>query len=173
MGRIFQDLVYAAGGRLETWPPCGAVGGIFSMGMRTRPASGTWRFLLAAVFSLITSLANAETIDITGDRGGLLFFYQQKWEKVALKHPNVRITGLCVSACTVLLGYVPRKNICVTDKGVLGFHLATMEFATKQLLEAYPDDIKTWIDKHGGLTHQVLWLQAPEIFHYFQKCPDE
>ena len=71
----------------------------------------------------------------------------------------------------MLLGYVPRKNICVTEKGVLGFHLATMAFATKQLLEAYPDDIKAWIDQHGGLTYQVLWMQAPETYHYFQKCP--
>lgn len=130
-----------------------------------------WRFLLATLFPLVTSAASAETIEITDDRGGLLFLYQQKWDKLALRHPDVRITGICLSACTVLLGYVPRKNICVTEKGVLGFHLATMQFATKQLLEAYPDDIKAWIDQHGGLTYDVLWLQAPEIFHYFQKCP--
>jgi hypothetical protein len=132
-----------------------------------------WRFLLAALFSLVTAAVSAETIEITDDRGGFLFLYQQKWEKIALQHPDVRLDGVCLSACTVLLGYVPRKSICVTEKGVLGFHLATMEFATKQLLEAYPDDIKEWLDQHGGLTHQVLWLQAPEIFHYFQKCPVE
>jgi hypothetical protein len=143
----------------------------FWRGNEGEAAMRAWRFLLATLFSLITSAASAETIEITHDRGGFLFFYQQKWEKIALEHPNVRIAGVCLSACTVLLGYVPRKNICVTEKGVLGFHLATMEFATKQLLEAYPDDIKAWLDEHGGLTHQVLWLQAPEIFHYFQKCP--
>jgi hypothetical protein len=131
----------------------------------------SWRILLATLFSLITSAASAETIDISDDRGGFLFLYQAKWEKLALQHPNVRISGICLSACTVLLGYVPRKNICVTEKGVFGFHLATMAFATKQLLEAYPDDIKAWLDQHGGLTYQVLWMQAPEIFHYFQKCP--
>jgi hypothetical protein len=129
-----------------------------------------WLFLLAATFSLIAPVANAETIEISDDRGGFLFLYQQKWEKLALQHPSVRITGVCLSACTVLLGYVPRSNICVTATGVLGFHLATMELATKQLLEAYPDDIKAWIDQHGGLTHQVLWLQAPDLFKFFQKC---
>jgi hypothetical protein len=143
----------------------------FWRGNEGEAAMRAWRFLLATLFSLITSAASAETIEITDDRGGILFFYQQKWEKIALQHPNVRIAGVCLSACTVLLGYVPRKNICVTENGVLGFHLATMEFATKQLLEAYPDDIKAWLDEHGGLTHQVLWLQAPEIFHYFQRCP--
>ena len=67
----------------------------------------------------------------------------------------MRISGVCLSACTILLGYVPRKNICMTDKGVLGFHLATMEFATRQLMEVYPDYIKAWIAKRGGLTYQV------------------
>jgi hypothetical protein len=75
-----------------------------------------------------------------------------------------------LSACTILLGYVPRKNICMTDKGVLGFHLATMEFATRQLMEVYPDYIKAWIAKRGGLTYQVMWMQAPETYEFFQKC---
>jgi hypothetical protein len=134
-------------------------------------AMRVWGLLVAAIFALLTTAARAETIDISDDRGGFLFLYQAKWEKLALQHPNVRIKGVCLSACTVLLGYVPRKNICVTDKGVFGFHLATMEFATKQLLQAYPDDIKAWIDKHGGLTYQVMWMQAPETYHFFQKCP--
>jgi hypothetical protein len=155
MRRIFQYLLYATGGRLEKWPLCRSV----------------WRFFLATLFSLIASMACAETIEISNDRGGFLFLYQQKWEKIALQHPNVRITGVCLSACTALLGYVPRSNICVTDSGVLGFHLATMEFATKQLWAEYPDDIQEWINKQGGLTHTVLWLQAPQIFHFFKKCP--
>jgi hypothetical protein len=170
MRRSFQSLFYATGGRLDTRPPYGPACRFFEIAMRTRLALRAWRFLLAATFSLIAPAANAETIEISDDRGGFLFLYQQKWEKLALKHPSVRITGVCLSACTVLLGYVPRSNICVTETGVFGFHLATMEFATKQLLEAYPDDIKAWIDQHGGLTHQVLWLQAPDLFKFFQKC---
>jgi hypothetical protein len=130
-----------------------------------------WRFLLVTLLSLLTTVARAETIDVSNDRGGFVFLYLQKWEKLALQHPKVRITGVCLSACTVLLGYVPRSNICVTPDGVLGFHLATLPFATKQLLDVYPDDIKAWIDKNGGLKFQVMWMQATETYHYFQKCP--
>jgi hypothetical protein len=136
-----------------------------------RTAAKTWRILLAITFTLATFAARAETIEINEDRGGFVFIYLMKWQKLAAQHPSVRITGVCLSACTVLLGYIPRKNICMTDKGVLGFHLATVSFATRQLLEVYPDDIKAWIDKHGGLTYQVMWMQAPETYHYFQKCP--
>lgn len=135
-----------------------------------RTAVRTWRILLAIFFTVITSAVQAQTIDISDDRGGFVFLYLMKWQKLALQHPNVRITGVCLSACTVLLGYVPRKNICMTDKGVLGFHLATMDFATRQLLEVYPDDIKAWINENGGLTYQVMWMQAPETYHFFQKC---
>ena len=136
-----------------------------------RTAAKPWRIFLAVIFTLVTSAVRAGTIDISEDRGGFVFIYLMKWQKLAAQHPNVRITGVCLSACTVLLGYIPRKNICMTDKGVLGFHLATMDFATRQLLAVYPEDIKAWINKNGGLTYQVMWMQAPETYHYFKKCP--
>jgi hypothetical protein len=165
-GRILRDrqpLEHSAALRM---PRCGT-----ELGAAMQTAAKSWRIFLAVIFTLATSAVRAETIDISEDRGGFVFIYLMKWQKLAAQHPNVRITGVCLSACTGLLGYIPRKNICMTDKGVLGFHLATMSFATRQLLEVYPDDIKAWIDKHGGLTYQVMWMQAPETYHYFKKCP--
>src|ERR1700740_1185371 len=110
--------------------------------------------------SVLLSTARAETIESNGDNGGLLYAYQLKWAALSLRKVNVRIEGTCSSACTVLLGYIPRKDICVTPNAALGFHLATMQFATDQLMQAYPDDIKAWISQHGGLKWpQVLWMQ--------------
>lgn len=129
-----------------------------------------WQFLVVAILALVASAARAEIIEITNDLGGLLYWYQLQWEKHALEGANVRIAGPCVSACTVLLGYIPREKICVTSNASLGFHLATMDFATQQLLKAYPSDIRSWIDEHGGLTWQVLWLQAPKIYRFFRRC---
>ncbi len=55
-----------------------------------------------------------------------------------------------------------------------GFHLATMQFATEQLWKAYPQDIRAWIDRHGGLAFfQILWMQAPETYRFFRKCADD
>jgi hypothetical protein len=132
-----------------------------------------WQAFFAAVLFLLPSIAGAETIEITGDWGGFLFAYQIKWTKLAEQKPNVRIAGPCVSACTVLLGHIPRENICATPGGSLGFHLATMQFATEDLWKTYPQDIRDWITKHGGLTYQVMWLQAPEIYHFIHQCVDE
>jgi hypothetical protein len=131
----------------------------------------TCRYVLVAILSLVPSLASAETVEISEDRGGFVFMYQERWEKLAQQHVKVRIAGPCLSACTILLGYIPRQDICVTPKAMFGFHLATMQFATDQLWSAYPEDIRQWIDQHGGLGYfQILWMQAPEIYRFVRKC---
>ncbi len=134
----------------------------------------TWPFVLAVILSLVASVASAETVEISNDRGGFVFMYQMRWEKLAAQGVNVRVSGPCLSACTILLGYIPRKDICVTPNATFGFHLATMQFATEQLWKAYPQDIRAWIDRHGGLAFfQILWMQAPETYRFFRKCADD
>jgi hypothetical protein len=130
-----------------------------------------WQCLLAGILSLTTSAASAETIEINNDRGGFVFVYQARWEKLAMQGVNVRISGPCLSACTILLGYIPRRDICVTPNASFGFHLATMQYATDQLWKAYPEDIRDWINQHGGLAFfQILWMQVPDIYRFFRKC---
>jgi hypothetical protein len=55
---------------------------------------------------------------------------------------SVRIVGPCQSACTVLLGHIPRSRICVTGAPSLGFHLAHLPAATLTLWAAYQGDIR-------------------------------
>jgi hypothetical protein len=126
--------------------------------------------VLVVVLLLVTSAVRAETVEITDDYGGVLYWHQLRWEKLASQGVDVRISGPCVSACTVLLGYIPRERICVTPNASLGFHLATAGPVTETLLKAYPADIRSWIDEHGGLTWQVLWLQAPVLYRFFRQC---
>ena len=128
------------------------------------------QLLLAAILSLGVSVARAEIVDVSDNHGGLLSAYQTQWALFAARQVDVRIVGPCVSACTVLIGYIPRQHICVTPGGYLGFHLATAGFATQELWSAYPSDIRLWISQHGGLSDQMLWLQAPSIYRYFRKC---
>jgi hypothetical protein len=128
------------------------------------------QFLLVAILSLTASAARAETIDVSDFQGGLLSTYQTQWSTLAAQGVRVRIVGPCVSACTVLLSYVPRQNICVMPNAYLGFHWATTPFHTQEMWSAYPSDIRQWISQHGGLTDQMIWLQAPTIYRYFRKC---
>lgn len=126
--------------------------------------------LLISILALGTSAARAETVYISDDHGGLLSAYQMQWATLGSQGVKVRIAGPCVSACTVLLGYIPRKSICVTSSASLGFHLATTDYATRDLLSAYPADLRLWIEQHGGLTFQLMWLQAPDIYRFFRRC---
>ncbi len=137
---------------------------------QTEQATGIRHLLFAAMFSLAASVASAETIDVSDIHGGLLATYQMEWATFAARGVKVRIVGPCLSACTVLVGYIPRANICVTPNAYLGFHWATTAFHTQQLWNAYPPDIRQWISQHGGLTNQIIWLQAPQIYRYFHRC---
>ena len=80
------------------------------------------QFLLVAILSLPASAAHAETIDVSDFQGGLLSTYQTQWSTLAARGVKVRIVGPCVSACTILVGYIPRNNICVMPNAYLGFH---------------------------------------------------
>lgn len=133
--------------------------------MRARQA------LTIVLLCLAASIARAETVEIAGDYGGFLVAYEAKWKKLADQHATIRIAGPCVSACTVLAGFIPRDDICVTAKGSLGFHLAFPYFVTPTLWKDYPPDIQAWITKQGGLSYSLIWLQAPEIYKFFKKCP--
>jgi hypothetical protein len=108
---------------------------------RSRRAMRAWQAALASFLFFAPSVTNAETIQISDDRGGFVIAYQMHWAMLAPENVNVRIAGPCVSACTILLGYIPRGRICVGSRASLGFHLATPDFVTQDLWRAYPLDI--------------------------------
>jgi hypothetical protein len=127
-------------------------------------------FLLIALGLFIACPARAETIDVNDSHGGSVAEYDMRWSGLAARSVNVRIVGPCQSACTVLLGHIPRGRICVTPEASFGFHLAKREAATATLWRAYPGDIRKWIDQHGGLQAGFIWMSAPDTYRYFRKC---
>ena len=119
---------------------------------------------------LFSLAAHAETIDVSDNHGGSVAEYGARWSELARKGVSVRIVGPCQSACTVLLGHIPRHRICVTPDASFGFHLAHLQEATATLRRAYAPDIAAWINAHGGLTHDFIWMRAPDTYRYFRKC---
>jgi hypothetical protein len=124
----------------------------------------------SALFLQIAPAARAETVDVYDDHGGSVAAYDRHWAELEERGVSVRIVGPCQSACTVLLGHIPRKKICVMPEASFGFHLAHLSSATATLWKGYDPDIRAWINAHGGLQKDFIWLRAPEIFDYFQKC---
>src|ERR1043166_9105908 len=90
-------------------------------------------FILAALLCVAALSARAETIDVSDNHGGRVAEYDARWAAHARSGASVRIVGPCQSACTVLLGHIPRSRICVTPEASFGFHLARRADATATL----------------------------------------
>jgi hypothetical protein len=132
--------------------------------------STTLLFLCFLVAFSAAAPARAETIDVSDSHGGSVAQYGARWADLARQGVNVRIVGPCQSACTVLLGHIPHSRICVTPQATFGFHLAHRADATAMLQSAYSAGITAWINAHGGLTQQFIWMSAPDTYRYFRKC---
>jgi hypothetical protein len=127
-------------------------------------------FLIAAMLCLPALAARAETIDVSDNHGGRVAEYDATWAAHARNRASVRIVGPCQSACTVLLRHIPRSRICVTAQASFGFHQAHLAQATATLWSGYPADVKGWINQHGGLQRDFVWMTAPDVYRFFKKC---
>src|SRR6184192_1209380 len=112
---------------------------------------------------LVASPARAD-LHITRDHGGYVEEYKAKYKRIRDRKERVIIDGICNSACTLVFGIVPMNKICVTPRASLGFHQAyydkaftfgikvTTAAGTSDLMSYYPDTVKDWIRRNGGLT---------------------
>lgn len=138
-------------------------------------------FLLA---SLIVSPAVAD-VRITRDFGGYVEEYKAKYQRIRETGERVVIDGICNSACTLVLGIVPLQRICVTPRASLGFHQAyfdkrwtagvkvTSVAGTDELLSVYPNPVKEWIGRQGGLTPEMKRLKnGADLWMIVNPCPD-
>jgi hypothetical protein len=143
------------------------------------------RFLLLSFVLLAGSPALAD-YRITRDFGGLVEQYKERYAKLRDKGERVIIDGICNSACTLLLGIVPLNHVCVTPRASLGFHEAyydqswtfglkiTSLEGTNDLVSYYPETVKEWIARQGGLTQQMKKVKnGPDLWAMIDPCPDE
>ena len=126
--------------------------------------------VIVAALAAAALAARAETIDVYDNHGGNVEAYDRQWAEHGRAGVSVRIVGPCQSACTVLLRHIPRSRICVTPQASFGFHLAQRPQATATLWNGYPGDIKAWINAHGGLTSEFIWMRAPDVYRHFKRC---
>jgi len=139
------------------------------------------RIAAVAIVGLVGQSASA-TVRITDDWGGQIGGYLDRFNTVRDSGEKVIIDGPCMSACTLVLGVVPSDRICVTSRARLGFHAAWRGSArvggpkvkaddgTQLLMETYPQQIRDWIGRHGGLTPQVIYLSGRELAGMYQRC---
>jgi hypothetical protein len=137
--------------------------------------------LIVAVAATLSSPPAAQaTMRITGDPGGLIVEYAQRFLHMRASGEQVVIDGACLSACTLAIAMLPREQVCATSKAVLGFHAAwrptsgggkaTSSLATQAMMELYPTDVRGWIGRHGGLTPKMIFLQGRELASMVPSC---
>jgi hypothetical protein len=136
--------------------------------------------ILGALIGLMVAGSAEATVRIAGDPGGRIVTYVRKYEALRSSGETVIIDGMCASACTIVLGALPRERICVTDRARLGFHAAwefgqagrpvTNPMATRMLLAMYPTEIRSWIRRRGGLNSRMIFLSGRELASMYPRC---
>jgi hypothetical protein len=137
--------------------------------------------LAGALASAVLSGAASAEIRITGDPGGEVSSYISKFEALRDSGQRVVIDGPCLSACTLLVGIIPRDRICVTARASLGFHAASFyddasrslvptRAGSRLVMRLYPASIRDWIDRHGGLTPRLIELRGRELTALYRTC---
>jgi hypothetical protein len=136
--------------------------------------------LLAAVLVFAGMGAGHAVVRIADDRGGRIGTYVDRYQDLRNSGETVIIDGLCASACTIVLGAIPRDRICVTSHATLGFHAAwdfgtngraiTNPEATHMLYSMYPSPIRRWIAQRGGLTPRMIFLKGRQLQAMYKPC---
>jgi hypothetical protein len=139
-----------------------------------------YTFLMAALAGALTISPASATIRIAGDGGGQIGAYLQRHEAMRQSGERVVIDGPCLSACTMVLGAIPRNRICVTSRAVLGFHAAydldqsgrqvTSYGGTSLMMSHYPQHVQKWIARRGGLSRQMMYLSGRGLSSMYASC---
>lgn len=137
-------------------------------------------FAVAVLSIALTTTSAHSTVLIKGDHGGLMEDYVARFQPVRESGEPVVIDGECYSACTMLLGLVPRKQICATPKAILGFHAAWQfnksgdrvpsVLGTRDLMKTYPASVRAWIARHGGLSPNMMFVRGHNLAAIVELC---
>ena len=135
--------------------------------------------LCAAVLLSAVTSASA-TMRISSDRGGQIGHYLQAFAMLRSSGEHVVIDGDCLSACTLVLGLVPKNRICATPRARFGFHAAwmpdqdghpvTSPMGTQALWNLYPGSVRSWISQHGGLSRKMIYLEGSALGGIVASC---
>ena len=136
--------------------------------------------VVGAALAASSVSAGSAAVRIKADPGGQIGPYLENLVALRSSGERVIIDGPCLSACTMVLGVIPRERICVTPRARLGFHAAwtpdgygrqlTCRVATRLLMDIYPQDVRGWLAKQGGLSRQMKYLSGRELAAMYPTC---
>jgi len=135
---------------------------------------------LAFILLCAGAIESAATVRIAGDKGGRIGTYIEAFAMLRSSGESVVIDGTCLSACTLILGILPTRQVCVTHRARLGFHAAwrpgnngrpvRSHLGTQMLMDVYPPKVRNWIRRKGGLSRRMIYLQGRELAAIYPRC---
>jgi hypothetical protein len=136
--------------------------------------------LAGAVATALTTSSAQAAVVIKSDPGGQIGPYLENLAVLRGSGQKVVIDGPCLSACTMVLGVIPHERICVTPRARLGFHAAwhpaedghpiPSREATALLMSIYPEHVRSWISRRGGLSPRMKYLSGRELAAMYHTC---
>jgi len=136
--------------------------------------------MIGAAVALSSISPAAAVVRIAHDAGGQIGPYLERLVALRNSGERVIIDGPCLSACTMVLGVIPRERICMTRRAQLGFHaawhpvengqLVASYGGTQLLMQVYPQNIRSWITRKGGLSGRMLYLRGRELAQMYPAC---
>jgi hypothetical protein len=134
----------------------------------------------ALASALMITVAFAD-VRVTNDPGGEISAYVRKFQAMRVSGERLIIDGPCLSACTLFTAFLPRDQVCVTPRAILGFHAASYfddarqslvptRAGTRLVMRLYPPRIRSWIVRHGGLTPQLIGMRGRELTSLYNLC---
>ena len=138
------------------------------------------RLAIGMLFLALSANESYGLVRIADDRGGMIGRYIEYFTAIRHTKEQVIVDGNCLSACTLVLGLIPRNRICVTHRALFGFHAAWMPtvergtvvdaMGTKLLWEIYPSSVREWLRSRGGLQKKMVFLAGEELAAIFPVC---
>jgi hypothetical protein len=140
-----------------------------------------FRVMFAAAISAMCFATAASAETIYDDPGGEVPSYVRKYQTMRAAGERIVIDGPCRSACTLLIGIVPRDHVCVTPRAAFVFHAATYyndtsremvpsREGTQYVAGFYPTTIRAWIARHGGLTSKLIEMSGADLQKLYSPC---
>lgn len=141
-----------------------------------------WQAALAgALASALVTTASLADVRVTNDPGGEITAYLSKFQNMRASGERLVIDGPCLSACTLFTAFLPRSQVCVTRRAVLRFHAASYyddarrslvptRAGTRLVMRLYPPQIRSWIERHGGLTPRIMTMRGRALASLYDTC---
>lgn len=141
----------------------------------------------AGAFDYHSHVRSAPYVVGTNPGGSVLEFIEE-YDDLRRSGRHVIIDGMCISACTLVVGLIPADRICVTPFAQLAFHSAYIpgpfgsqrhsSEGTRLVWQIYPERIRELLRERGwdgseAKTNKhpdLLYLDADVLRTLFRNC---